>query len=215
MMKGKGESVDQNDILSQSINIVMYDSSVAAFGTVVLVMTQWHISLWYHRNYRPTFVILWEIASDCLRAEVPGMAIYRSLIAKWLQQASQWRKMYRHDLEVMSLSPGQVELRLRSTSVLSCTWTINILSHYFQQLLILCVVILTPVVIDIRLHNVLRYGIRLKHECNQFYHWSGERTIEWQQRCPEGVKRVRHFHITVMHSPSDLNDASRYKIGIM
>ena len=32
----------------------------------------------------------------------------------------------RHDLEVMNSNPGQVELGVRSTSVLSCTWTKNI-----------------------------------------------------------------------------------------
>ena len=47
----------------------------------------------------------------------------KSLIAEWLEQASQWHEMYGHDLEVMSLNPGWVELGVRSTSALSCTWT--------------------------------------------------------------------------------------------
>ena len=41
----------------------------------------------------------------------------RSLIALWLQQASQWHEMYCHDLEVMSLNPDRVKLGVRSTSV--------------------------------------------------------------------------------------------------
>ena len=32
----------------------------------------------------------------------------RSLMAKWLEQASQRHEMYCHDLEVMSSNPGQV-----------------------------------------------------------------------------------------------------------
>ena len=44
---------------------------------------------------------------------------------KWLEQTSQWHEMYCHDLEVMSLNPGRVELGMHasSTSVLSPTWT--------------------------------------------------------------------------------------------
>ena len=43
--------------------------------------------------------------------------------AEWLKQASQWHDMHCHDLEVMRSNPGQVELRVHSTSVLSRTWT--------------------------------------------------------------------------------------------
>ena len=58
----------------------------------------------------------------------------KSLMAKWLEQVSQWHAMYCDDvwhamycddLEVMSLNPGQVELGVLSTSVLSRTWLIN------------------------------------------------------------------------------------------
>ena len=51
----------------------------------------------------------------------------KSLMAKWLKQASQWHEMYCHDLEVMSSNPTQVELGVRSTAALSGTWTKNIL----------------------------------------------------------------------------------------
>ena len=44
-------------------------------------------------------------------------------MAKWLQQASHFYKMYCHDLKVMGSNPSLVELRVRSTSVLNCTWT--------------------------------------------------------------------------------------------
>ena len=43
-------------------------------------------------------------------------------MAKWLEQASQWHKMHYHDLEVMSSNPGQVEVGVLGTSVLSRTW---------------------------------------------------------------------------------------------
>ena len=49
-----------------------------------------------------------------------------ALMAKWLEQASQWHEMYCHDLEVTSSNPGRVELGVHSTSVLSRTWTKNI-----------------------------------------------------------------------------------------
>ena len=47
----------------------------------------------------------------------------KSLMDEWLEQASQWHEMCCHDLEVMSSNPGWVELRVRSTSVLSRTWS--------------------------------------------------------------------------------------------
>ena len=50
------------------------------------------------------------------------MSDKKSLMAKWLEQASQWHDIYSHDLEVMSLKPGRVELGVLGTSVLSHTW---------------------------------------------------------------------------------------------
>ena len=47
-------------------------------------------------------------------------------MAEWQEQAFQWHEMYCHDLEVMSSNPNWVELGVRSTSVLSCTWAKNI-----------------------------------------------------------------------------------------
>ena len=38
-------------------------------------------------------------------------------MAKWLEQAAQWREVYCYDLEVMSSNPDRFELRVRSTSV--------------------------------------------------------------------------------------------------
>ena len=51
----------------------------------------------------------------------------KSLTAKWSEQTSQWHGMYCHDLEVMSSSPSRSEIEVRSTSVLSHTWTINMI----------------------------------------------------------------------------------------
>ena len=31
---------------------------------------------------------------------------FKSLVAEWLEQASQWHEMYGYDLEVMSFNPG-------------------------------------------------------------------------------------------------------------
>ena len=45
----------------------------------------------------------------------------KSLMAEWLEQASQWHEMYCYDLDVMSLNLDQVELGVRGTSVLSRT----------------------------------------------------------------------------------------------
>ena len=44
-----------------------------------------------------------------------------SLMAEWLEQASQGHEMYCHDLGVTSSNPGLVELGVHGTSVPSCT----------------------------------------------------------------------------------------------
>ena len=60
---------------------------------------------------RCNFVIIaWPVLPD------------KSLMA---EQASQWHEIYRHDLEVMSSNPSQVELRVCCASVLSRTWIQN------------------------------------------------------------------------------------------
>ena len=38
-------------------------------------------------------------------------------MAEWLEQASQWHEMYCHDLEVMGLNLGRVNLGVCSTAV--------------------------------------------------------------------------------------------------
>ena len=48
---------------------------------------------------------------------------FKSLMAEWLEEASQWHDMYCHDLEAISSNPCQVELGVHSTSLLSRTWT--------------------------------------------------------------------------------------------
>ena len=45
------------------------------------------------------------------------MAGMKSLMVEWFEQGSRWHEMYCHDLEVMSLNTGRVELGVRSTSV--------------------------------------------------------------------------------------------------
>ena len=68
-----------------------------------------------------------------MRATKTPKVIY--LMAKWLQQASQWHEMYCHDLKVMSSNHGRVELGVCSTSVLSRTWSTN--PHRLQKLIYL------------------------------------------------------------------------------
>ena len=41
----------------------------------------------------------------------------QSLMALWLEQASQWHEMYCHDLKIMSSNPSRVKLGVDSTSV--------------------------------------------------------------------------------------------------
>ena len=41
----------------------------------------------------------------------------KSLMAQWLRQASQGHEMYCHDLEVMGLNPGWVDLGVHGTFV--------------------------------------------------------------------------------------------------
>ena len=50
--------------------------------------------------------------------------VWKSLMAEWLEQASQWYGMYCHDLEVMSSN--------RSTSVLCHTWTKNTIRQLIE-----------------------------------------------------------------------------------
>ena len=54
-------------------------------------------------------------------------------MATWLEQASQRHEMYYHNLEVMGLNSGQVEVGLHSTSILNCTWTKNNDSIFIHQ----------------------------------------------------------------------------------
>ena len=50
-----------------------------------------------------------------------SVVVSRSLMAKWLEQASQRHEMCCHDLEVMSSNPSGAELEVLGTSVLSRT----------------------------------------------------------------------------------------------
>ena len=59
--------------------------------------------------------------------------MWKSLMAKWLEQASQWHEMYCRDLEVMSSNPSWVEFGVCSTSVLSRNWSKNIISLATQS----------------------------------------------------------------------------------
>ena len=61
---------------------------------------------------------------------VPTHTCCRSCTYSLKEQASQWHEVYCHDLKVMSSNPGRVELGVRSTSVLSCTWTKNVTLWY-------------------------------------------------------------------------------------
>ena len=70
----------------------------------------------------PIFLVLSHCGTSILRTCLWSRARIKSLMAKWLEQASQWHEMYCHDLEVMSSNPGRVELGVLGTSALSCTW---------------------------------------------------------------------------------------------
>ena len=47
------------------------------------------------------------------------ISVGKSLMAEWLEQASQWQEMYCHDLEVMSSNPDRVELGVAYVVLLS------------------------------------------------------------------------------------------------
>ena len=70
-------------------------------------------SLILHAGHHPNPVVLEKYPPSNLG----------SLMAKWLEQAPQWHEMYCHDLKIMTSSPGLVKLGVRSTSVLSRTWS--------------------------------------------------------------------------------------------
>ena len=75
----------------------------------------------------------------------------KSLMAKWLEQASQWHDMYYHDLDVMSSNPSGVELGVQSTSVPNHTWTKNVCyvieSSIFITVLSLVILILIDMLV--------------------------------------------------------------------
>ena len=78
-----------------------------------------------HLKSPQTSKIMWQYIS-----------ILKSLMAKWLQQVSQWHEMCCHDLEVMSSNSGRVELEVLSAFVLSHTWTKNINIHIYIYMLV-------------------------------------------------------------------------------
>ena len=76
--------------------------------------------------------MLWHVNIQTLLVLLTWGDSTKSLMAKWLEQASQWHEMYCHDLEVMSSRTDLAdlaELGMRGTSVLSGTWT----KHLCQQ----------------------------------------------------------------------------------
>ena len=76
--------------------------------------------------------MLWEMI--ILQTHTSLHTRIKSLMAKWVEQASQWHEMYCHDLEVMSSNPSWVKLRVLGTSVLSRTWIKNIQVHIIYHL---------------------------------------------------------------------------------
>ena len=71
--------------------------------------------------YSDMFEVLRDKMTVCCQMSPAVHLPSCSLMARWLEQASQWHEMYCHDLKVMSLNPGLAELGIHSTSVLSCT----------------------------------------------------------------------------------------------
>ena len=66
--------------------------------------------------------VLWKFPSRKHCSTCPQQS--KSLMAEWLEQASQWHEMCCHDLEVMSSNPSRVELGelgVHGTSVVSHT----------------------------------------------------------------------------------------------
>ena len=70
-----------------------------------------------------SFIRIWacyeETHFKMLMEFITNPSKYMSMMAKWLEQASQWHEKYCHDLEVMSSNHSQVELGVRSSLLLS------------------------------------------------------------------------------------------------
>ena len=122
-----------------------YTNCIIRYAIFIWFVWSWRLEFDYHPK---SFEILWvQITRSHTRPQAKmavrqviadghfdlpqgfvWVCMGKSLMAEWLEQASQWHEMCCHDSEVMSLNPGGVELGLLSTSVLSRTWTINILT---------------------------------------------------------------------------------------
>ena len=65
-------------------------------------------------------LLIYELSSESAKPArdlSERVARISPLMAKWLEWAPQGHEMYCHDLEVMGLNPGWVELQVHSTSV--------------------------------------------------------------------------------------------------
>ena len=74
-----------------------------------------------------------------MKGQSQNWGCFGSVMAEWLEQASQWHEEYCHDLEVVSSNPSRVEIGVHSTSVPSHTWT----KHFFTTVQIAQVAQLT------------------------------------------------------------------------
>ena len=103
----------------------------------------------------------------------------RNLMAKWLEQASQWYEVYCHDLEVMSSNPIRIELGVRSTSVLGRTWiknTLYIISYKETCLKSSVIHLFQPDSLELRGHLVMFQSTTLQGQASLSqelsWHWS-------------------------------------------
>ena len=82
-----------------------------------LSLARVHAQKWPDQNktkgfvYCPLYLVLYYIIYHCTFV-ISGQ---KSLMAKWLEQASQRHEMHCHDLQVMSSNQGRVELKVCST----------------------------------------------------------------------------------------------------
>ena len=116
-----------------------------AWNIVILLFTAWNIIIAVVHGLKHCHLAVhclthYHIIAYCLKHchPVTHCLIHggKSLMAEWLEQASQWHEMYYHDLELMSLNPGQVELGVHSTYVLCRTWTKDIFVTQCLKLLL-------------------------------------------------------------------------------
>ena len=143
-------------------------------STIIYHNIPWHSIIWFTTAiFEYTMVRLFHKYYNVrtIGRDMWYTRVQLSLMAEWLEQASQWHEMYYHYLEVMSSNLSRVERGVRSTSVLSRTWTNPIIVPWYTHGIPPGVY---HSVVGLLFHKGVVYSqvrdsSRLRYECHQIF----------------------------------------------